>query len=100
MLVVIAIAVKGVWGGYQKELASRGLKTEAEAKLTELQKREAELRTDIAGLKSERGIEAELRERYDLAGEGEGVVVIVGSQPPPPVPPPTPYQRFKNWFSW
>jgi cell division protein FtsB len=100
LLALVAIALKGVWGVYQKEKDSRELKIEAEAKLDDLKKREYELRADIAALRSDRGIEAELREKYDLAEEGEGVVVIVDPPTPPAEPTPTPFQKFKSWFTW
>jgi len=100
LLLLIAIVLRGVWGVYQKEKESRELRAEALAKLDDLKKREYELRAEIASLKSNRGIEAELRERYDLAAEGEGVVVIVDPPEPPPEPRPTSLQRFKSWFFW
>jgi cell division protein FtsB len=100
MLAIIAIAVRGVWGVYQKSHESAALRMEAEAKLAELQDRERELRSDIANLKSEKGIEAELRERYDLAAEGESAIVIVTPPPSTPEPKPTRFQKFRNWFSW
>ncbi len=98
LLILVIIAMRGVWKVYQKSNDSYVLKVEAEAKLAELQKRESELRSDIASLRSEKGIEAELRERYDLAAPGEGVVVIV--EPPPPHKEPTQsrLQQFRNWF--
>jgi cell division protein FtsB len=100
LLLVIALAVRGVWGAYNKSQDSYVLKVEAQAKLNDLEKREYELRADIANLRSEKGVEAELRERYDLAKDGEGVVVIVDPPAPPPEPKPTTFQRFKSWFSW
>lgn len=100
LLLFVAIAVRGVWGVYYKSQESQVLKIEAEAMLQDLQSREKELRADIANLKSDRGVEAELRERYDLAKEGESVVVIVDPPAPPPEPKPTTFQRFKSWISW
>ena len=100
LLALIGIAVNGVWGVYKKSHESRDLRTESEATLNDLKSREQELRTDIANLSSDRGVEAELRERYDLAREGESVVVIVDPPAPPPEPTPTPFQRFKSMFSW
>lgn len=100
LLILLAIALRGVWGVYKKSQESHELKIEAQAQLGDLRKRENELRTDISNLKSDRGVEAELRERYDVAAEGEGVVVIVDPPAPPPEPKPTTFQRFKSWFSW
>ncbi|MEK7509567.1 MAG: septum formation initiator family protein [Patescibacteria group bacterium] len=100
LLVLVALGIRSVWGVYQKAQESRQLRIEAEARLDDLQQREAELRSDIAALKSDRGVEEELRERYDLAHEGEGVIVIV--EPPAFVQEshPSAFQRFKGWFSW
>jgi len=100
LLILIAIAVRGAWGVYKKSQESRVLKVEAEATLQDLQTREKELRSEIANLKSDRGVEAELRERYDLAKDGERVVIIVDPPPSAPEPKPTTLQRFKSWFAW
>ena len=100
LLVLVAIAAQGVWGVYKKSQDSHVLKTEAQAKLDDLQAREQELRTDISNLKSDRGVEAELRERYNLAAAGESVIIIADPPAPPPQPKPTPFQRFKSMFSW
>ena len=100
LLILLAGAVRGVWGVYRKSQESRDLRVESRATLDDLRAREARLRADIATLRSERGIEAELRERYDLAAAGEGVVVIVEPQEPPPEPKPTGFQKFRSWFSW
>lgn len=100
LLLLVALALRGAWGVYEKSKDARVLKTEAQAKLVELQKRELELRADIADLRSDRGVEAELRERYDLAAEGEGVVVIIDPPATPAEPQPTRFERFKGWFSW
>lgn len=98
-IAIIAVG-KGVWSLYIKEQASRELKAEAIVARDSLQRREAELRTEIANLKSVRGIEAELRERYDVAAEGEGVIVIIEPPPAPQPPAPTRMQRFTSWFTW
>ena len=100
LLVLVAIAARGVWGVYQKSQDSHVLKTEAQAKLDDLQAREQELRTDISNLKSDRGVEAELRERYNLAAAGESVIIIVDPPAAAPEPKPSPFQRFKSMFSW
>ena len=100
LLIVLAIGIRGVWGVYKKEQESRVLRVEAEAKLADLQEREAELRATISTLRTDRGVEEQLRERYDLAKEDEGVIVIVEPPAPPPEPRPTTFQKFKGWFSW
>lgn len=100
LLIILAIGVRGVWGVYKKEVESRKLRVEAEAKLSDLQQREAELRADISVLRTDRGVEEQLRERYDLAKQDEGVVVIVEPPAPPPEPRQTGFQKFRGWFVW
>lgn len=100
LLAVVALAIRGAWGVYEKSREARALMIESQAKFDELSQREQELRADIAALRSEQGIEGELRERYDLAREGEGVVVILDQPAEPPPRPLTRMQRFKGWFSW
>lgn len=88
LVVFAGFAVKGVW---QKEQESRAMRHEAEIELAELQRQEAKLSENIGELKSDRGIEAALREQYGVARKGEELVVIIESQavqeeaPPPTV---------------
>ena len=100
LLLVVAVGVKGVWGVYQKQVESRALRAEAEGQLLQLQAREQDLRRDIARLKDDRGIEAVLREEYQLAGEGEGVIVIVEPKEEKVEPEPTTFERFQSAFRW
>ncbi|OGG59869.1 hypothetical protein A2765_04775 [Candidatus Kaiserbacteria bacterium RIFCSPHIGHO2_01_FULL_56_24] len=100
LLGLVVIGLRGVWGVYNKAQESHQLRIEAEAKLGDLKQREAELRADISMLRTDSGVEEELRERYDLAKDNEGVVVIVEPPAPPQEPRPSPFQRFKSMFSW
>lgn len=100
LLLLIALAVRGVWGVFKKSQESAELRQKAEAELSDLKVREGELRADISSLKTDRGIEEELRQRYDLSHSDEGVIVIVDPPAPPPEPRQTTFQKFKNWFSW
>ena len=94
LLMLIAVTVRGVWGVYKKEKESRQLRHEAELQLEDLKSREASLRSDISELKSDRGREEVLREEYELAKEGEGVIVIVE----PPASSPEPQSKTVEWF--
>ncbi len=101
LLALVFVGVRGVWGVYKKEQESRMLRAETEMQLAKLKVREADLRRDMASLKSERGIEEVLREEYELAKEGEGVIVIVDpTEPVPKEPEPTRMQRIGSWFGW
>ena len=98
LLVILALAVRGVWDIYEKERESQALRNEAQAQLSDLQKREVDLRGDLQGLKTERGREETLRTQYNLAKPGEGLIVIVEPQSSPPPPPEQNW--FEKAFSW
>ena len=78
-----AVATSGAWGIYKKERESRALRDEAEAQVTELRRRESDMRGDIERLKTSRGVEETLRKQYDLAKPGEGLIIIVEPQESP-----------------
>lgn len=97
---LLVVMARGVWGVYEKERESRALRQTAERELQDLRVREAELRSDISSLSTERGMEQVLRERFDLGKEEEGVVVIVDEPEPEPSPRPSSFERAKGWFWW
>ncbi len=83
LVLLVGVLGRGVYGVIQKERESRLLRDDAQQELADLQAREADIRTSIAELASERGIEQALRSEYELAKEGEEVIVIVGAQEEP-----------------
>lgn len=101
LLVVIAVAIPGVWGVYKKERESRVLRAEAEAQLADLSQRRAQLEADISKLKTPRGMEETLRAQYRLAKNGEGLIIIVDpSTPVPAKATSTVMEWFNKAFSW
>lgn len=80
-LVVLALLVfavgRGAWGIYQKAEIARSERDIAARSLAELQARTSELQTSLALLKSDKGIEEEVRQKYTVARPGEEVVVVV-----------------------
>lgn len=62
----------------EREMAER--REAAEAELAELQARADALQEQVEHLNNERGIEEELRSRFDVAKEGEQVVVIIDDE--------------------
>jgi len=94
LFVLVILAASGVWGVYRKEHESRILRTQAEAQLADLSERRAQLEADIAKLKTPRGMEETLREQYQLAKSGEGLVIIVDS------PTPAPTQATSSVMEW
>ena len=80
LIVVSVLLVYSVWGSYQKESETREKWKGRSAVLSELELRETELSTETERLKTERGIEAEIRSKFEVALEGEKVIIIV--EPP------------------
>ena len=67
------------------KLASKASETKknkeiAQAKITELQEQKVKLEADIQKLNTEKGIEENIREKFGLAKEGEGMIVIVDDE--------------------
>ncbi|MCI0542559.1 hypothetical protein L0Y69_02280 [bacterium] len=71
------VLAKGSFGAYQKRSYAGEKSKEAALALDLLKAREEELEERIARQKSEQGKEEELREKFLVGKEGEGVVFIV-----------------------
>ena len=76
LALVVALFLHGAWGAYQKSQEAMAKRAKAEQELAGLLAREKELEENIARLSSEVGIEAEIRERFMVAKEGENVIII------------------------
>jgi cell division protein FtsB len=75
--VVLGFSVVGRFS-VEREMAAKREKQEAE--LMDLKARAAALEAKVDHLKQSRGVEEELRNRFDVAKEGEKVVVLVGEE--------------------
>jgi len=75
--VALAFLLSGVWGVYKKASIAYENKGRVAGDLAELQDREEALLLNIEKLKSGRGIESEVREKFGVVKNGEEVVVIV-----------------------
>ncbi|MDP2598582.1 MAG: hypothetical protein Q8P49_02005 [Candidatus Liptonbacteria bacterium] len=79
-LILLAVLATGVmhaaFSMYQKGQEASTRREKAVAELRELEMREKELSEDISLLSTERGVEAEIRERFMVAKEGEKVIII------------------------
>jgi len=68
-----------VFSMYKKERDTRLRRIEQREILDELENREASLREEIERLNTERGIEEEVRSKFEVGREGEEVIIIVDS---------------------
>jgi cell division protein FtsB len=66
-----------VFGMYKKERDTRLRRIEQREVLDELEGREESLREEIERLSTERGIEEEVRSKFEVGKEGEEVIIIV-----------------------
>ncbi len=79
----LAVFIWGVVGFMGKMSATRENRRVAENKLAELQSERTRLSTEIANLKTERGVEENIREKFGLGKEGEDLIVVVDDQTKP-----------------
>lgn len=74
--ILVAMVLHAVWGMYQKSQEALAKRNKATVELTSLTAREKQLHQDIARLSSGEGVEAEIRDRFMVAKEGEKVMII------------------------
>ncbi len=78
LLVLVFLGMgRGVWSLIQKNRLARENFQEAAHKLEDLERERASLVTTVDILKTNRGIEAEIRKNYSVVKEGEHVIAIV-----------------------
>jgi len=77
MLLLVGGMAYAAHGAYKKERETNERRMELAAQLAALEERAAELEHDIVTLEDPRGIEAELRRRYEVGFEGEEAIVFV-----------------------
>lgn len=102
VLVACFFLAQSVHERYEKERETAARTNERQEVLRELEARAAALEARVRYAESERGVEEEIRDRYDAVKEGERAVVIMDAgrrpEPPPPLPLPEPESPFFSWF--
>ncbi|MFA6094922.1 MAG: hypothetical protein WC757_03495 [Candidatus Paceibacterota bacterium] len=78
LVLLCGLLVRATWGMYIRASQSEEEAFKASSELFDLKQREVSLRNSIERLKTDSGIEAEIREKYNVAREGEHVVVLTG----------------------
>ena len=77
LAVLLVVTLNSTWKMYEKASLAREQKNRLENELESLKARELDLQAKIANLKTERGLEEEIRGRFSVAKNGESVVVVV-----------------------
>ncbi len=80
MLVFVLILIKSTYGIYQKEQLSADTFNATQKQYNGLKNQETMLNSEIAKLKTNEGIEEEIRSKFDVAKPGETVVVVLDNQ--------------------
>jgi hypothetical protein len=78
LLVIAGFSLKAAWGGYQKYSESKGNLDRVSGQWQTLSAREKELQVKLQALQTQKGVEAEILDRFNVAKSGEGVAIIVG----------------------
>lgn len=77
LAVLVFFVGRGAWNTHEKAQIARSERNIAERALLDLEARSSELQASLIRLKSERGIEEEVRQKYTVARPGEEVVIVV-----------------------
>jgi cell division protein FtsB len=92
-------AVRAAWGMFGKLGEATQAQQEAQAQLAVLQGQQNSVTGSINDLSSERGIEAQVRERYGLVKPGEGEIDIVQEASTSVLNTPAPESWWRGIFS-
>lgn len=101
LLIIIFFLARGVLSAREKERLSEERLARAKVEASELQAKYASTTREVNFLKTEEGVDAELRLKYRLVREGEGVAVIVDDNPASAAQSLrkiSPWQKFWGWF--
>jgi len=77
LLLITFVFIRGTYIVFQKKAESATYVTSLQAKELSLRTQETELESNIASLKTEDGLEKEVKEKYNVSKPGERVVILV-----------------------
>ena len=77
LVIILAIFMKALWGVYEKEKISAQYLERERSELQKIEERQKDLNKTVEYLKTDKGIEAEIRSKFRLAKEGESIAIIV-----------------------
>lgn len=86
LLIVFALFAKGTWSVYQKSSYAKENRDRAEQELEQLNEREEALSIELTRLETPRGLEEEIRHKFDVGKEGEQLLVLVDAPEPVVLP--------------
>lgn len=83
LLVLIFLLSKSVFSLYKKNKLTRDSLRESKSELVSLQDRKGVLEREIEKLQTDRGVEAVIRDKFNVAKEGERLITIIEDEKTP-----------------
>jgi cell division protein FtsB len=80
LLFVFLVLLKALWGVYAKERRSAAYLEREQGEYSRVMDRKKELAQAVDFLKTDQGVEAEIRSKFRVVKEGEEVAVIIGDE--------------------
>ena len=99
LVMVVLLLANSVWGVFQKERVARSIAQERQKELAEIEIYKKTLVEDVEWLSTERGVEEEIRRKFEVAKKGERVIVIVDAPEADIKQKAAVQQGFWNWLS-
>lgn len=81
--IIIIFFIFSMFGFMNKMEETRKNRKIAEDKIIELEKSKEKLNTEISKLKTEKGVEESIREKFGLAKEGEDMILVIDDKNTP-----------------
>jgi len=82
LILIFVLFAKGTWGVYQKASFAKDNRDRADQELEVLHTREEALREELTRLDTKRGLEEEIRHKFDVGLEGEQLIILVDAPEP------------------
>ena len=77
IFVVLLILLRALWGVYKKEQTSEQYLEQEQQQLTSITSRQKELAQSVDYLKTDAGVEAEIRSKFRVVRDGESIAVLI-----------------------
>ena len=79
LLAIVLLVASGVWGVSKSERTSCGKRDSSEERYDKLEDKSDNLLSEIESLKTEKGRESEIRDKFRVVKEGEQLAIILKS---------------------
>jgi len=79
LFIFVILVAKGTWNMYIKETSAARGRADVESQIASLKNREIFISDEVERLKSQNGVEREIRDKFNVKKQGEEVVVFVDS---------------------